>query len=126
MSLRNYLDYFNKSIRRIDDYGFAESIEIIQEMRAAKQAVTKAKITLIDGSVFHIREYIDAKYKIEKISYAYQYQDMDGNLIFRYDNARHLSDAGFKEHKHLNDGSIEESPIPDISDVVDMVIEYIK
>ena len=66
MSLRNCLDYFNKAVRQIDDYGFAES------------------------------------------------------------NARHLPDVGFKEHKHLNDGSIVESSIPDISDVVDKVIEYIR
>jgi len=48
-----------------------------------------------------IRVYIDAKYKIEIISYAYQYQDAKGKLIFRYDNARHKAELGFKDHKHL-------------------------
>ena len=47
----------------------------------------KAEIVLVDGSVLFVREYIDAKYKIEKVSYAYQYQDREGKLIFRYDNA---------------------------------------
>jgi hypothetical protein len=70
MSLRDHLDSFHRAIGKIDDYGFAESIDIKEEIRPAKQAVTNAKIDLVDGSVLHIRVYIDAKYKIEVISYA--------------------------------------------------------
>jgi hypothetical protein len=98
---------------------------IAYEIRPAKQAVTNAKIDLVDGSVLHIRVYIDAKYKIEVISYAYQYLDAKGKLIFRYDNARHKPELGFKDHKHLYDGSMVQSFMPDISDVVDEVIKYI-
>jgi hypothetical protein len=36
----------------------------------------------VDGSVLFIREYIDARYKIEKVSYAYQYQDGEGTQNF--------------------------------------------
>ena len=125
MSLPDYLDSFHRAIGKIDDYGFAESIEIKVEIRAAKQAEAKAKIVLVDGSVLHIREYVDAEYKVEIISYAYQYQDEKGKLIFRYDNARHKPELGFKDHKHFNDGSIAQSTMPDLSDVVDEVIKYI-
>ena len=125
MSLRDYLDSFHSAVGRIDDYGFAESIDINEEIRALKQAVTKARIVLVDRSVLQVKEYIDAKYKIEKISYAYQYHDEEGKLIFRYDNARHKPDLGFIEHKPLSGGSIVECSVPDISDVVDEVIEHI-
>ena len=126
MSLRDYLVFFHRAVERIDNYGFAESIDIKEERRAAKQAIIKSKIILVDGSVLHVKEYIDAKYTIEKVNYAYQYQDSDGNLIFRYDNARHRPDLGFSNHKHLSDGSIvDESSMPDISDVVDEVIGHI-
>ncbi len=87
--------------------------------------MTKARIVLVDRSILQIKEYIDAKYKIEKINYAYQYHDEERNLIFRYDNARHKPDLGFIEHKHLNDGSIVQCAMPDISDVVDEVVEHI-
>jgi hypothetical protein len=50
-----------------------------KEVRPNKQAVIKATIVLVDRSVLHIREYIDAKYKIEKVSYAYQYQDFQAS-----------------------------------------------
>ena len=45
--------------------------------------------------------------------------------LFRYDNARDKPDLGFIEHKHLSDGSIVKCGVPDISDVIDEVIEYI-
>ncbi|MGB9496735.1 MAG: hypothetical protein ACKVE3_02535 [Dissulfuribacterales bacterium] len=31
----------------------------------------------------YVREYIDARYKIEKVSYAYQYQDKENFLVCR-------------------------------------------
>ncbi len=46
MSLRDYLDSFHSAVGRIDDYGFAESIDINEEIRASKQAVTKVRIVL--------------------------------------------------------------------------------
>jgi hypothetical protein len=125
MSLRDYLDSFHQAIGKIDDYGFADSIDIKEEIRPAKQAAINAKIILVDGSILHIKIYIDAKYKIEVISYSYQYQNEKEKLIFRYDNARHKPELGFKDHKHLNDSSMVQSSMPDISDVVDEVIKYI-
>jgi len=68
MSLRDYFDYFHRAIGKIDEYGFAEAIDIKEEIRPAKQAVTNVKIDLIDGSALHVRIYIDAKYKIEVIT----------------------------------------------------------
>ncbi|MDZ4243573.1 MAG: DUF6516 family protein [Candidatus Doudnabacteria bacterium] len=125
MSLRDYLDAFHQAIGKIDDYGFAESIAIKEEIRPAKQAIINAKIDLVDGSVVQIRVYIDGKYKVEVLSYAYQYHDAKGKLIFRYDNACHKPELGFKDHKHQYDGSMVQSTMPDISDVVDEVIKYI-
>lgn len=125
MSLHDYLEEFHRAFTRIEDYGFVESIDIKEEIRAGKQAVIKAKVVLVDGSVLHVREYIDAKYKTDKINYAYQYQDEQKNLIFRYDNARHKPDLGFNTHKHLDDGGLVPAPAPHISDIVDEVIGYI-
>ena len=73
MTLNEYLAALRQQIERLDTYGFAESINFHEELRAGKQAIVKAKIVLIDGSVLFIREYIDAKYRIAKVSYAYQY-----------------------------------------------------
>jgi hypothetical protein len=66
MSLRSYLQDFHNAVDKINDYGFAESIDIRQEIRAAKQAVINATIVLVDGSVLYIKEFIDAKYDDHK------------------------------------------------------------
>ena len=125
MLLRNYLELFRRSVGKLENYGYTESIEIKEEIRTNKQAIIKANIVLVDGSVLHIKEYIDAKYKIEKVSYAYQYQDRNGGLIFRYDNAVHRPALGFKEHKHTKDGGIIEASLPDTSDIIDEVVGFL-
>ena len=48
---------------------------------------------------------------------------MQGKQLFRYDNAAHRPDPGFKEHKHGADGSITEAAPPGISELIDEVIE---
>ena len=125
MLLRNYFELFRQAIEKLENYGYTESIEIKEEIRPNKQAIIKAKIVLVDSSVLHIKEYIDAKYTMEKVSYAYQYQDRDGELIFRYDNAVHRPALGFKEHKHTKDGVITEHALPDVSEIVDEVVGYL-
>ena len=61
----------------------------------------------------------------DRVSYAYQYQDRTGRLIFRYDNAAHRPVLGFNEHKHSSDGTIYEAALPDIFDLVDEVISHL-
>jgi hypothetical protein len=125
MSLRNYLNRFRDEIAKLEDYGYSESLEIKEEIRINKLAVITAHIVLINGSSLHIKEYIDANYGVERISYAYHYQDNRGKCIFRYDNAIHKPALGFKEHKHTKDESPIEAPLPDITDIVDEVIGYL-
>ena len=125
MSLNEYLDQRQHALERLESYGFSESIEIKQEIRSGKQAVISIQVVLVDSSTLIIREYIDAKYKVEKISYAYQYQSGDGNLIFRYDNAKHKPSLGFAEHKHTANGEIMYCQSPDISVLMNEVIKWL-
>ena len=101
MPLSEYLDLFRKAIEKFEKYGYADIVEVREEIRANKQAILIAKVVLTDNSILHIREYIDAKYGIDRVSYAYQYQNSEGQLIFRYDNAAHRPSLGFKNHSPL-------------------------
>jgi len=125
MLLNEYLNRFRKGIQKIENYGYADFIGIEEEIRANKQAILNVKVVLINQSVLHIKEYLDAKYRISRVSYAYQYQDRTGRLIFRYDNAAHRPSLGFNEHKHSSDGTIYEATLPDIFDFVDEVISHL-
>lgn len=125
MLLNEYLNRFREGIQKIENYGYAESIDIREEIRANKQAILNVKVVLINQSVLHIKEYLDAKYRINRVSYAYQYQDRTGRLIFRYDNAAHRPVLSFNEHKHLSDGTIYEAALPDLFDFIDEVISHL-
>ena len=69
MLLSNYLQLFRQGIEKLENYGYTESVEIKEEIRPNKQAVIKAKIVLVNRSTLHIKEYIDAKYTMQKLSY---------------------------------------------------------
>ncbi|NJL60396.1 MAG: hypothetical protein HC887_12950 [Desulfobacteraceae bacterium] len=119
MEVYDYIKRLRQGIEQVENYGYTESVEIREEIRPQKQVVINAIIVFIDGSILYIREYTETEYKLKRISYAYQYQNKDGELIFRYDNAPHKPILGFKEHKHNKDGSITESDLPDIFDIID-------
>ncbi len=123
MSVRKYLEAFRRKIEKLEDYGYADFLEIGQEIRPNKHLDIKAKAVLVDGSILYIREYIAAKYKIERLSYAYHYQDSGNELIFRYDNAMHKPPLRFREHKHTRDGRIIKATLPHLSDLIDEMIE---
>ena len=47
MSISEYLASVRHAIKRLDTYGFAESIIFQKEIRAGKQAIIKAEIVLV-------------------------------------------------------------------------------
>ena len=125
MSLHKYCEKIRNALEKVDNYGLSESTDFQEEIRAGKQVIINAEVRLINGSVLVIREYIDAKYKLERLRYAYQYHNEEGILIFRYDNAAHKPSLDFKEHKHLSGGKIIYASPPDIFDLIDEVIGYL-
>ncbi len=58
MYLHDYLTDFRLGLEKLDEYGFAESFEIKEELRANKQLILTAKVVLIDGSLFQVKEYM--------------------------------------------------------------------
>ena len=100
-------EYLQDFVKVIDDYsktGFIVTSEVRIDMRTEKIGVIKSTIVLADDSRLFATEYVDLRYKIEKISYSFHFQDKDGNLIFRYDNASHKPDLGFKKPQALLKG----------------------
>jgi hypothetical protein len=122
MLLSEYLAAIRREIERLDSFGFAETIDFREELRVGKQAVVKVEVVLVNGAVLTIREYIDARYGIEKVSYAYNLQGKDGNLYFRFDNAKHKPALDFPEHKHTAEGRVVQAPSPDMRTLLDEVI----
>ncbi len=73
----------------------------------------KCNATLHDGTKLYIREYLSS---IE-IAYAYHWQDIQGNLIVRWDNAPHHPEIKtHPHHKHVPE--TKEARVTDLEGVL--------
>ncbi len=69
---------------------------------------------LINGYVFEFMEYIQGE---KRLKYRFHLVDVDGNLLFRYDNAKHHPELkGYPHHLHLPDRieSSKETSFPEV------------
>jgi hypothetical protein len=118
-------EYLSDIVRTIDEYSKTELIahsDISSDIRTPKVGVIKGVITFIDDSKLYFTEYVDSRYKIQKLSYSFQYQNNQNELIFRYDNAAHKPKLTFAEHKHMGDGSIVEADAPEFFEILREII----
>lgn len=126
MSLRDYFKTIRAAIEGIENHGFTDSIEYDEQKRFGKQAVLTIKLVFINGNQLFIKEYIDWRYGINRVSYAYHYQNNRQELIFRYDNAKHRPLLEEREHKHFHDGAVRMIAAPNIEDLLYEAIETIE
>jgi len=79
------------------------------------------KIVFYNGSIMEFTESITP----DRFRYRYHYMDVDGNLIFRYDNVPHHREiATFPDHKHYP-GKIVESDPKELKQVLEEIIGII-
>lgn len=123
MLLSEYQAYLAGIIDRYARTDLIVASELNADARTPKIGVMKGVITFFDGSQLFFSEYVDTRYRLEKLTYAYHYQDAEGILIFRYDNAAHKPALPFPYHKHRSDGMIIESAAPDFSVLIDEAME---
>ena len=104
-----------------------EEFEIFgQSAVAGRTSEVFIRLRFWDDSLLQIEEALVAEaFAIVKVRYIYHYQQADGTLIFRYDNAPHYPDLpGFPEHKHEGSHVLSASA-PDLSQVLKEVDGYL-
>ena len=63
--------------------------------------------------------------QLQKLDYRYHFQDINNQLIFRYDSTPHFPNLpSFPHHKHLPDRVIA-SPLPNLLDVLAEALEFL-
>jgi hypothetical protein len=97
--------------------------ELTVDARTPKLGVIKGVLVFADGVRLLFTEYVDTRYCLEKLTYSYHCQDPDARLLFRYDNAAHKPALPYACHKLLPSGDIIEAPVPDLSSVLDELME---
>jgi hypothetical protein len=83
--------------------------------------IIKGALVFLDESKLFFIEYLDLRYKIEKLSYSFHYQSKKGELIFRYDNARHKPELKYREHKHTKE-AVAQCGSPDLRTVLEEIV----
>ncbi|KKO18398.1 MAG: hypothetical protein BROFUL_02904 [Candidatus Brocadia fulgida] len=65
----------------------------------------KIRADIKNNTELYLREYM----RIGDEKYSYHWQEKEGKLITRWDNAPHQKVKTFPHHKHLSDGTVVES-----------------
>jgi prepilin-type processing-associated H-X9-DG protein len=98
-------DYFQVVYETIEACLAVHSSSITYDKRTSYEGFVKGNILFLDGSVLHVREFVNVETGIERYMYAYHYQ-RDDKFVFRYDNTEHhrkLKLPTFPHHKHDGD-----------------------
>jgi len=121
MLLSEYLRDLTAVIADLTETGLILSSELTSNFRTNKIGLVKGTVLFTDDSKLFFKEYLDLRYVIEKEMYAFHYQDENGRLLFRYDNASHKPSLDFINHKHIGEKIIQ-SDAPDLGAVLEEII----
>jgi hypothetical protein len=101
MLLSKYLNDIAEIIAEFTETGLILTSRLTTDFRTKNIGLIKGVISFSDDSKLFFKEYLDLSYHIEKETYSFHYQDRNGSLIFRYDNAAHKPALGFMDHEHV-------------------------
>ena len=118
-------EYFRRVQQIVELCPFVQVSSITYDRRSTYEGFIRGEIYIIDGSILHLREFMDVETRIERLTYVYQYMDTNGNLVFRYDNTGHHKKLGlqtYPHHKHDGgEGNVVASSAPDLAEVLDEI-----
>jgi len=120
-------DYFRQVATLITNAGIIHSSSITYDKRSTYVGFIRGDIYFLDGSLLHLREFVNVQHGIERYMYAYHYQRPDGTLVFRYDNTPHFPALPtFPHHKHEGSESnvVSASP-PDLQAILTEIQDLI-
>jgi hypothetical protein len=98
--------YFHQIQQLVNNCSVARSFDVAYDKRSTHEGFIQGEIHFVDGSILHLREFVDVETTVERLTYVYQYMGPNRQLIFRYDNTGHhkrLNLSTYPHHKH--DGS---------------------
>jgi hypothetical protein len=117
--------YFQRIREIFDACPFVQSSELTFDQRSSHEGFIRGTMYFRDGSLLHLREFIDVETSVERLTYVFQYMDRTGKLVFRYDNTRHHRDRNlptYPHHKHEGEeGGIVASSPQDLASILKQV-----
>jgi hypothetical protein len=98
----------------------------VKEIVPDQAGIIEGRLRFWDGSLLEFTETLTEQgVVLIKTDYAYHYQDIDDNLVFRYDNAPHHPEVStHPHHKHTPIG-IEAATPPHLNEVLHEIDQYL-
>ena len=119
---------FHEYVRGIEDVldatvsaSEAALVSIQIDPRSALRGFIAGVLQFGDASELHFREFVDTSLPEPRLVHAYHYQNVNKELVFRYDNAAHRPPLPQAEHRHTPAG-VEVRPAPTLAQIVDEII----
>lgn len=113
-------DYFRQIDTLIATAAIVHSSSITYDKRSTYLGLIRGDIYFVDGSLLHLREFVNVEHDVERYMYVYHYQRPDGTLIFRYDNTPHFPALPtFPHHKHdTSEANVVAASPPDLQAIL--------
>lgn len=121
-------DYFQQIEMLVKDSLIVHSSSLNYDKRSTHIGFIRGSLHFVDGSSLHLREFVNVQFGVERYMYVFQYQCVDENLVFRYDNTPHFPGLPtFPHHKHEgSESSVVPASLPDLNYVLHEIGNLIK
>jgi Family of unknown function (DUF6516) len=107
-------DYFRQVDALITGTSIVHSSSMTYDKRSTYIGFIRGSVYFLDGSVLHLREFVNVQHGVERFMYAYHYQRSDSTFLFRYDNTPHfpgLPSFPHRKHEGTESTVVSASPV---------------
>ena len=116
--------YFNDIELRLIEKSIYKDYSIVRKEILYVEAKIRLIITLLNGDTIELFEYLHENVgELISKKYSYHWQDKEGQLIKRWDNAPHHKELNnYPHHIHYNDSLVQPNTlIPNIFKILDEI-----
>lgn len=115
--------YFRQIDTLISLSRIVHSYSVTYDKRSTYIGFIRGSIYCFDGSILHLRAFVNVQHNVERYMYAYHYQRPDGTFVFRYDNTPHFPALPtFPHHKHAgSESNVVPADPPALQTVLDEI-----
>ena len=118
-------EYFRQIQKIIDSCFVIQSSKTMFDKRSTYEGFIRGDLYLLDGSILHLREFVDVESIEDRLMYVYRYISSSKELIFRYDNTGHHRKLYLPTYPHHKHQGIEDNVVPATAPVLASVLEEI-
>jgi len=120
-------DYFQGIAACLADSGLVPSSNVTFDRRSLYVGFVRGDIYFLDGSLLHLREFVNVQHGVDRYTYVYHYQGPDGRFLFRYDNTPHFPNLlTFPHHKHEgHESNVVPAVAPDLLTILAEIRRFI-